>query len=117
MPPSFPNHNFGQSADWVVCSGRLLHREISSLAPIVDGTVLLGVEAPRVAVHPFGTDGPYPVEKAYRECIVSCLRSVQYVAPVSISASRCCSVVKVPGFALPTNAILLARGSGERETG
>ena len=68
-------------------------------------------------MHPFGTDGPYLVEKAYRECFVSFPRPVQYVAPVSTSASRCCSVVKVPGFAFPPNAILLARGSGERETG
>ena len=62
MPPTFPNHNFDQSADsggllWGVSS--IVRHHLSQ--PIVDGTVLLGVEGPPVAVHPFGTDGPYLV--------------------------------------------------------
>jgi hypothetical protein len=49
---------------------------------------------------------------------------MQYVAPVSIIASKCCSLVRVPRVTLRTNAILLAAtgsndaspGTGERGT-
>jgi hypothetical protein len=64
-----------------------------------DGTVLLGVEKSPVAVHPFGTEGLYLVDKADRvHRFLPAIHTVR--GPVSISASRCCSVVKIPRVAL-----------------